>query len=105
MVNGVDDVPREAIAAFCAKWRVTELAVFGSVLRDDFRPESDVDVLVSFAPDARIGYFGFGAMQEELGGIFGRKVHLVSRRGVERSRSAFRRSQILSSAEVIHAAG
>src|SRR6266481_4612089 len=96
--------PVDQIAAFCQKWKITELALFGSVLRDDFRPESDVDVLVSFAPDAEWSLFDIVNMQEELEKAFGRKVDLVSRRGLEASRNYIRRKAILSSSEVIHVA-
>jgi uncharacterized protein len=93
---------REAVAAFCLKWGVSELALFGSVLRDDFRPESDVDVLVRFQEHARPTLFDMVRMQNELEGIFGRKVDLVSRRGLEKSRNHIRRNAILQNVEVIH---
>lgn len=94
----------EAITAFCRKWRITEFALFGSVLRDDFRPESDIDVLVTFAPDAHWSLLDHVAMQDELAALFGRHVDLISRRGIERSKNYLRRNAILSSAEVIYAA-
>ena len=78
-------VPEREIADFSRRWRVSELALFGSVLREDFGPGSDVDVLVSFFPDARLGLFGFVGMQEELAEILGRHVDLVSRRAVQAS--------------------
>ena len=83
---------------------MTEFALFGSALRNDLGPESDVDVLVSFTPDARWTLFDMVGMQEELEEIFGRKVDLVTRRGIESSRNYLRRQAILSSAEVIHVA-
>jgi len=92
------------IAAFCRKWKVTELAVFGSVVRGDFRPDSDVDFLVSFAPEADWGLLDHLAMEEELSAIVGRKVDLVTRRAVERSTNRIRREAILGSAEVVYAA-
>ena len=97
-------IERARVEAFCRKWKITELALFGSVLRDDFRPDSDVDVLVSFAPDADWSLLDHMAMEEELAGILGRKVDLVSRRAVERSANRIRRQAILSSAEVVYAA-
>jgi uncharacterized protein len=97
-------IDRDKIAEFCRRWKITEFALFGSVLRDDFRPDSDVDVLVTFAPDAEWGLFDMVDMQDELEKIFGRKVDLVSRRGIEASRNYLRRKAILSSAEVIHVA-
>jgi uncharacterized protein len=93
------------IQGFCSRWKVTELAMFGSVLRDDFRPDSDVDVLVTFAEDARWTLFDLAAMQEELERIFGREVDLVTRRGLEASENYLRRKHILASAQVIYAAG
>jgi predicted nucleotidyltransferase len=95
-------VPQEQIANFCRRWQITEFALFGSVLRSDFRPDSDMDVLVSFAPTARWGLFDLARMQEELTQIFGRKVDLVSRRGIEASRNYIRRKSILNSAQVVH---
>ena len=89
--------------AFCARWKVAELALFGSILRDDFGPDSDVDVLVSFSPDAHWGLFDMVRMKEELERIVEREVHLVSKRGVESSRNYIRRREILNSAKVIHA--
>ena len=95
-------IPTEGIAAFCERWRVTELALFGSVLRDDFGPDSDIDVLVSFDGRARRTLFDMVDMEEELKAIFGREVDLVSRRGIERSSNQLRRKAILESAETIH---
>lgn len=95
----------EKIAAFCQRWKITELALFGSVLRDDFRPESsDIDVLVSFSQEAHWTLFDWVEMEEDIQTIFGRKVDLVSRRGIERSRNDLRRQAILNSARVIYAA-
>jgi len=94
-------IDREQLAALCRKWQVTELSLFGSVLRDDFGPESDVDVLVTFAPDAPWSLFDLVDMTDELAALFGRKVDLVEREGL---RNPIRRRAILSSREVIHAA-
>ena len=98
------EISKEAIELFCRRWKVTEFALFGSALRNDLGPDSDVDVLVSFAPDARWTLFDMVDMQEELEGIFRRNVDLVTRRGIESSRNYIRRQAILSSAEVIHVA-
>ena len=95
---------RGKIGDFCRRWDITELALFGSVLRDDFGPESDVDVLVTFAPDAHRTLFDLVHMQDELKEILGREVDVVSRRGIESSPNYIRRKAILSSAEVIHVA-
>ena len=97
-------ISKDEIAAFCKRWQVTELALFGSVLRDDFGPESDVDVLVRFEEEARHTLFDLSRMEEELTTIFGRKVDLVSWRDVEQSRNYIRRKVVLQSAETIYAA-
>jgi hypothetical protein len=95
-------LPRKKIAAFCKRWNVSEFAIFGSALRADFRPDSDIDVLVSFAPDAKVSLFDMVHMQDELKQIFSRDVDLISKRGVETSRNYLRRKAILESAQVIH---
>ncbi len=89
---------------FCRRWEVRELALFGSVLRDDFGPQSDVDVLVEFSPDARWSLFDHVRMQDELSELFGRNVDLVTKKGVERSRNAVRRRAILEGAQVVDVA-
>ena len=93
------DIPKETIAAFCQKWKIVEFSLFGSVLRDDFRPDSDVDVLVSFAPDAEWSLLEHMAMEEELSAIFGRKVEMISRKAIERSENYIRRDAILKTAQ------
>ena len=96
------DVPQEKLADFCQRWQVTELALFGSVLRADFRPDSDVDVLIRFDAQAHHTLFDMVRMREELKAILGREVDLVSRRATERSRNYLRRREILESAEVVY---
>jgi len=97
-------VPGDRIADFCTRWQVRELALFGSVVRGDFRLDSDVDVLVSFAPDARRSLFDLVRMEQELETILGREVDLVERRAVERAENYIRRKSILENTEVIYAA-
>jgi len=97
------EIPREEIAAFCRKWKIEELSMFGSVLREDFRPDSDIDVLVSFSGEARWSLFDMINMEEELQTILGREVDLVERSTVERSRNYIRRKAILSNLEMIYA--
>ncbi len=94
----------ERIARFCRKWEIVELALFGSALRDDFGPESDVDVLVSFSQDSKVSLFDLVDMEEELTALVGRKVDLVCREGIERSANFIRRKAILGTAEVLYAA-
>lgn len=98
------EIPIDKIADFCQRWKITEFAFFGSVLRDDFRPDSDVDILVTFAPNAHRTLFDMVDMQDELEAMFGRKVDLLSKRGIERSRNYLRRKAILNSAQIIYAA-
>jgi predicted nucleotidyltransferase len=98
------ELPDEQLAEFCCRWKITELSAFGSVLRDNFRPDSDVDLLVSFAPDAEWSLFDHMTMEEELTAMLGRQVDLVSRRGIERSQNWIRRQGILESARPIYAA-
>jgi predicted nucleotidyltransferase len=97
-------VDEEQIAAFCRRWKVAELSLFGSVLRDDFRPDSDVDVLVRFLPDAKVGLFAMSRMQDELREIFGREVDLVERAAIEQSRNYIRRKEIFGTQELLYAA-
>ena len=92
-------MPEERLDEFCRRWKIVELRVFGSGLRDDFRTDSDLDLLVSFDPDADWSLLDHVAMEEELSGIVGRKVDLVSRRAVERSSNWIRRKAILETAE------
>jgi uncharacterized protein len=96
-------IPQEKIAEFCRLHRIRELALFGSVLRDDFRPDSDVDILVEFEPDAHHGLFSMVRMQSELEQILGRGVDLVEKSAVEGSRNYIRREAILRSAETVYA--
>lgn len=98
------DIPREQLAAFCHRWQISEVALFGSVLRDDFGSNSDIDVLVRFQRQARHTLFDMVRMQDELQSILGRKVDLVSRRGIEMSRNYLRKRAILESAEVVYGA-
>jgi len=97
-------IPEEPLSEYCRRWKIAELALFGSVLRDDFRPDSDVDVLVRFHPEARHTLFDMVRMQKELEQMLGRNVDLVSRRGIENSRNYLRKKAILESAEVVYAA-
>ncbi|MBW4582874.1 MAG: nucleotidyltransferase domain-containing protein [Tildeniella nuda ZEHNDER 1965/U140] len=92
------------LVAFCQRWHVAELALFGSILRDDFCPNSDVDVLVTYQPTSKRGLFEKMVMQEELQTLLHRQVDLVSRRAIEQSRNWIRRNNILNSAELIYVA-
>jgi len=94
-------VNQERIETFCRKWKVNELSLFGSVLTDEFRPDSDVDVLVVFEENAGWSLFDIVDMIDELKDIFGRKVDLVEKDAI---RNPFRRRHILRNHEVIYAA-
>ena len=98
------DIPTSKLSEFCKRWNISELALFGSALREDFRSDSDIDVLVSFVPGAHVTLFDMVRMQDELKAIFGREVDLISKRGLENSRNYLRRRQILDSAQVIDVA-
>jgi predicted nucleotidyltransferase len=94
-------VSTDAIVAFCRKWNVRELSLFGSVLREDFSPQSDIDVLVEFEPGTSRSLFDLVEMQDELRALFGREVDLVSQGGL---RNPFRRQEILTTREILYAA-
>jgi uncharacterized protein len=94
----------EAIAAFSLRWGLVELALFGSVLRDDFRPDSDIDVLVTFAPARRPSLDDLLDMQGELEALFGRTVDLMERSGLERDRNYLLRQHILTHSEPVYVA-
>lgn len=93
-------IDRDRVTAFCRRNHVRRLSLFGSVLRDDFRPDSDVDVLVEFEPDYRIGYLGLAGMEIELSEILGRRADL--RTPAELSR--YFREEVMAAAEVAFAA-
>jgi predicted nucleotidyltransferase len=96
---GSIDIAMNDIKDFCRRWKVQEFALFGSALGEDFGPQSDVDVLVTFSPEATPSLFDLGAMQQELEDLFGRHVDLVEKAGL---RNPFRRQSILASMKVIY---
>ena len=96
-------IPGGKIADFCRKWQVRELSLFGSVLSDGFRHDSDIDIMVDFEPGAERSLFDTASMIDELREIFGRDVDLLTRRAVEQSRNYIRRKAILSTMEIIYA--
>jgi hypothetical protein len=97
------DLPKQQLEDFCRRWRIRELAFFGSVLREDFGWDSDLDLLVTFAPGAEWGLLDHVQMERELQALLGRRVDLLSRRAVEQSQNWIRRQAILESAEVFYA--
>jgi predicted nucleotidyltransferase len=91
-------IDRQALVDFCSRWRIRGLELFGSALRPDFRPDSDIDILVDFAPDAAWSLFDHEAMRLELSRLLGREVDLVSKRAILQSANWIRRKSILESA-------
>jgi uncharacterized protein len=98
-------LPIAEIRDLCRRWKVRELALFGSALGERFRPESDIDLLVTFEAGAQWSLFDHVRMQQELSALLGREVDLVSRRAVEASPNPVRRKAILDSASPLYAAG
>ena len=97
-------IPRDALAEFCREHGIARLAIFGSALREDFGPESDIDLLVEFERDRIPGLLRLAGLELQLSGLFGRDVDLVTRSAVEQSRNYIRRRAILDSAEEVYAA-
>lgn len=97
-------IDREQIEAFCKKHGIIEFALFGSVLRDDFGPQSDIDVMISLAPRDRFGLLQYGRLIFELSQLFGREVDVALRSEVERSPNPFRKREILSNYRTIYVA-
>ena len=95
-------IDRVAIADFCRRWKILDFALFGSVLREDFRSDSDVDVLVAFEPGSGWSLLDHVTMEEELSSLFGRKVDIVTRPAIERSTNWIRRRAILDTAQPIY---
>ena len=98
-------VNRVEIGEFCRQHGIARLELFGSALREDFRDDSDVDLLCSLRPDVKCGLFEWVALKLDLERFFGRPVDLVSRRGIERSRNPYRRNEILGTAVPIYVEG
>ncbi len=97
-------IPADRLAEFCRRHHIRWLSLFGSVLRDDFRPDSDVDVLVEFESDAQPSLFDLVVMENELKALVGREVDLVERAAVEQSENYIRRKSILATLETVYAA-
>lgn len=95
------EIPYDRINEFCRSWKIVEFALFGSVLRDDFRPDSDVDVVVRFKPEASWSLFDIVTMQDELEAIFGRKVDLVEKEAIK---NPFFKRAVFKEMELIYAA-
>lgn len=89
-------VPEDHIRDFCMKWKIRNFRFYGSIMRDDFRPDSDIDVIVEFTPDAHTTFFDMSSMQEELETLLSRKVDLADRHSVDQSQNYIRRKGMLS---------
>ena len=100
MVAQKIDFPMDEIVALCSRNKVRELALFGSVLRDDFRPDSDIGILVEFDPDAEIGFLTLARLARELSTLLHRKVDLVPKSGLKPKI----RADVLAGAKVLYAA-
>jgi hypothetical protein len=96
------DMPQAELFEFCERWKIAEFAFFGSVLRDDFRADSDLDVLISFSPGADWSLLDHIQMEKELSRLLNREIDLFTRRAVEQSHNDIRRQEILGTAEVIY---
>jgi len=95
-------LPIDQIAKFCQHWQIIEVSLFGSVLRDDFHADSDIDILVTFGPTTNWGLLDRAQMQQELEAILSRPVDLISKRAIDRSSNWIRRQEILSTAQTIY---
>lgn len=102
IAHGID-LGTPALREFCKRWKIRQLSVFGSILREDFRPDSDIDFLADFDDDADWEIEDMDAMDRELERIVGRRVDLLDRRVVEQSPNYIKRRHILSTAERVHA--
>jgi len=89
---------------FCRRWDIAELSIFGSVLRNDFRPDSDIDILISYAPGKSKGLLAQVRIKDELEKLAGREVDVITKKSIEQSRNRLRRKEILGSAQVIYVA-
>jgi predicted nucleotidyltransferase len=98
------EISDEQLIAFCEKWQIEKLEVFGSALRNDFGPHSDIDVLVTFAADAHWTLFDVVHAEDDFKQLIGRKVDLIERSAIEESPNWIRRKHILGTARVIYAA-
>ena len=101
-MNSQISIPKDALASFCRKYGINRLSIFGSALREDFGPESDIDLIVEFEQGRIPGLFGLAGMELELSELFGGDIDLITRAEVEESRNYIRRENILASTEVVY---
>ncbi|MBW4514808.1 MAG: nucleotidyltransferase family protein [Timaviella obliquedivisa GSE-PSE-MK23-08B] len=98
------ELPMAQIKELCDRHQIIEFALFGSVLRDDFRPNSDIDVLISFAPNARKGLLTLAQIKHELEDLLGRNVDILTKKSIQQSHNPARSRNILNSAQVLYVA-
>ena len=98
------DLPIVEIKKICDRWQIVEFALFGSVLRDDFQPTSDIDVLITFSPNARKGLLSLARIKHELEDLLGREVDILTKQSIEQSHNPTRSRNILKSAQVLYVA-
>ena len=96
-------IPDDTLTAFCCRWQITELALFGSILRSDFGPNSDIDFLVTYAPDKRREAWSYFPEQADMESLLGRKVDWITRKSVEQGRNPLFQREVLNTAETIYA--
>ena len=99
---GPVNVDRAALVEVCRKWGIGSVALFGSAVRDDFTPQSDIDLLIEYLPGVRHSLFEYGYMTDDFTNVFGREVDLVHAEGIRASRNPIRREHILSSAKAFY---
>lgn len=98
-------LPQPELAAFCQKWKIKEMSFFGSVLREDFRSDSDIDIIVSFEDNSTWGILELVRMKRELKTLLGREVDLMTKKSIEQSHNWIRRQEILGTAQIVYVAG
>lgn len=98
-------LPQPDLAAFCQKWKIKEMSFFGSVLREDFRSDSDIDIIVSFEDNSTWGILELVRMKRELKTLLGREVDLMTKKSIEQSHNWIRRQEILGTAQIVYVAG
>lgn len=98
-------LPHPELAAFCQKWKIKEMSFFGSVLREDFRSDSDIDIIVNFEDNSTWGILELVRMKRELKTLLGREVDLMTKKSIEQSHNWIRRQEILGTAQIVYVAG
>jgi predicted nucleotidyltransferase len=106
MLGGMVDlnqlIPVERLSHFCQRWKITRVDLFGSALTEDFSEKSDIDLLITFQEGATPGFFGFVEMKMELEELLGRRIDVMTRRSIEKSRNPIRKQEILETAKTIY---